>query len=75
MITNMDRSAVYITQCKTFKVAQELANDHRTVTTGNVSHNAPFCLRLVPAHRDDYARSFRDMVAAETRRRRSGGLI
>ena len=63
-------SSTYKAQCATFAIARDLTGDYRTVTSGEVSRQRPFNLRLVPACRDADARAFRKDVADEARRRR-----
>ena len=63
----MERSSVYKAQCRTFEVAQMLANDHRMVTTELDAHlKPPFCLRVLREYRTEEMQKFRDLVAATT---------
>lgn len=77
-------TSVYVTQCKTWKVAQRLSGNshnvtrHRLLVTGVsvpiLEHyfQPPFCLRLLPSFRNEETKAFRKQVADEMRRIRNG---
>ena len=61
IIFNM--SAVYKTQCKTFKIAQDLAAQFNNVSSINDILKPPYCLRVVKEYRTIEIQKFRDNVA------------
>jgi hypothetical protein len=56
-------TSVYKTQCKTFKIAQELAGVSSNVSSINDSLKPPYCLRVVKEYRTAAMQQFRDNVA------------
>lgn len=61
IIFNMN--SVYIAQCKTFKIAQELAGQFNNVSSINASLKSPYCLRVLKEYRTAAMQQFRDIVA------------
>ena len=55
--------SVYKAQCKTSKVARELANKFSNVSSINDSLKPPYCLRVVKKYRTAAIQQFRDNVA------------
>jgi len=71
---------VYMAQCATFKIAADLADDHRNATgfdgekgLMDLCMKPPFCLRVVKACRTPAVQAFRDAVAREARLRKNSG--
>jgi hypothetical protein len=56
-------NSVYKTQCKTFKIAQELAGVSSNVSSINDCLKPPYCLRVVKENRTIEMQNFRDNVA------------
>ena len=63
-------SAVYITQCKTSKVAHAITGNMSNVSTFDGAFKPPFCLRVVKAYRTKDMQDFRDKVAQTVRKQR-----
>jgi hypothetical protein len=70
-----ETTSVYKVQCKTWKVAQNLAGDFRNCNPIQENFNAPFCLRLLPAYRTEATKEFRNLVAEKVRYLRKIGLM
>jgi hypothetical protein len=56
-------TSVYKAQCKTFKIAQELASVSSNVSSINDCLKPPWCLRVVKEYRTIEMQQFRDTVA------------
>ena len=56
-------NSVYKAQCKTFKIAQDLAAQFNNVSSINNSLKPPYCLRVVKEYRTIEMKQFRDSVA------------
>ena len=63
IIFNM--SAVYKSQCKTFKIAQKLAGQFNNTSSINDILKPPYCLRVVKEYRTVAIQQFRDNVAQQ----------
>lgn len=57
--------SVYKAQCKTSKVAQELAGNFSNVSSINDSLKPPYCLRVLKEYRTIEMQQFRDNVAQQ----------
>lgn len=55
--------SVYKTQCKTFLIARELADNFSNVSSINDSLKPPYCLRVIKDYRTVGMQQFRDNVA------------
>lgn len=55
--------SVYKAQCKTSKIARELAGNFSNVSSINDSLKPPYCLRVVKQYRTAEMQHFRDNVA------------
>ncbi len=60
-------NSVYKTQCKTFKVAQELTGNNSNVSSFKGAFKPPFCLRTLPAYRTKDIQRFRNSVAKQVK--------
>jgi len=58
-------NSVYKIQCKTSKIARELANKFSNVSSINDSLKPPYCLRVVKEYRTAAMQQFRDNVAQQ----------
>ena len=58
-------NSIYKAQCKTFKVARELAGKFSNVSSINDSLKPPYCLRIVKDYRTIEIQQFRDNVAQQ----------
>ena len=58
-------NALYKTQCKTFKIAQDLAGQFNNASSINDSLKPPYCLRVVKEYRTIEMQQFRDIVAQQ----------
>ena len=56
-------TSAYKAQCKTFKIAQDLASQFNNVSSINDSLKPPYCLRVVKKYRTAEMQQFRDSVA------------
>lgn len=57
--------SVYKAQCKTSKVARELAGNFSNVSSINDSLKPPYCLRVLKEYRTIEMQQFRDNVAQQ----------
>ena len=64
-------NAVYKAQCKTSKIACELAGNFSNVSSINDSLKPPYCLRVVKEYRTAKMQNFRDNVAQYTKLKRN----
>ena len=58
-------NSVYKAQCKTSKIARELAGNFSNVSSINDSLKPPYCLRVVKEYRTVEMQQFRDNVAQQ----------
>jgi hypothetical protein len=56
-------NSVYKAQCKTSKIARELAGNFSNVSSINDSLKPPYCLRVIKEYRTVEMQQFRDSVA------------
>jgi len=56
-------NSVYKAQCKTSKIARELAGNFSNVSSINDSLKPPYCLRVVKEYRSIEIQQLRDSVA------------